>query len=281
LSKWGAKDGSSDPTVRAILHLINKADRLKRDESYRRLSKLVKLHDALKSGESMLDIYEFVDGYKTGNVVRKINYGKYKQEEAEMYSQINKLYGLPETNRKIPDDDTLVEYKSLFVKDSKYNYVEGDAKRGKKIPIRRAWNLQKNEWLSTHAERKYKSEYYAAYAGLSEKTLSAINAVRDQINQIKNRCKRDEAGHYLYDSLSPEDWKTLTGLYIQRRALSSPLRLDGTLKKEGTDEYDIYKELSELNESLYNKDKDYHDREAWWKARTEVRNKLISENTDQ
>jgi len=137
------------------------------------------LKDKLKPGESMRDIYEYNGDNATGNIVRALNYGKFKTAEKEAISKINKLYGLPEDNRHVPDDKTLVKYKSLFISDSRHNY---DPEKDNKITLRRAWNLQRNEWLSINAERKYISKYYDAYAGLSEETLDAMNNIRDAIN---------------------------------------------------------------------------------------------------
>lgn len=285
LMNLGAKDGSSDTTVRAIMYMINKANRAKDREVYKKAIELTKLTSQLKSGESIKDIYEYDDnGLTTGNIVRSLNYGKQKKAYKDAIKQINKLYGLPEDNVRIPDDNKEVVYKSLFDKKSKHNYKEDPVTHERipnKMSLRRAWNLQKNEWLSKNVERKYKSEYYDAYAGLSEETLEAINSVRDRINQIKAKAKQDDAGHYMFDTLSEEDWKILSGLYIERRSLSSFININGTLKVEGTPEYNIAKELQELNSQLYDKNREYHDKKAWALARNKVLQEAIKKHTDE
>lgn len=284
LMNMGAKDGSSDTTIRAIMYMINKANRAKEREVYGKAVYLTKLQSQLKRGESIKDIYEYDDnGLTTGNIVRSLNYGKQKKAYKEAIKQINKLYGLPEDNKRIPDDNTEVVYKSLFDKNSRHNYKE-DPNTGERIPnkmsLRRAWNLQKNEWLAKNVERKYKAEYYDAYAGLSEETLEAINNIRDRINQIKSKAKKDDAGHYLFETLSEEDWKMLNGLYIERRSLSSFININGTMKVEGTPEYNIAKELQELNNALYDKNREYHDKKAWAAARDKVLKDAIKKYTD-
>lgn len=273
LANLGAKDGSSDTTVRAIIHMINKANRLKSKAVYSKAIDLTNLQSQLKSGESIRDIYEYDDnGLTTGNIVRRLNYGKQKKAYNEALKQINKLYGLDETNRRIPDDTTEVTYKPLFNSHSKH--------KGEKMSMRKAWNCQRNEWLSQNVERKYNSEYYDAYAGLSEETLDAINNIRDRINQIKAKAKQDENGHYLFDSLSEDDWRILNGLYIERRAMSSFININGTLKVEGTPEWQVAKELQELNNALYkDKTRDYHDKQAWAAARDKVLKEAIAKNT--
>lgn len=273
LANLGAKDGSSDTTVRAIIHMINKANRLKSKAVYSKAIDLTNLQSQLKSGESIRDIYEYDDnGLTTGNIVRRLNYGKQKKAYNEALKQINKLYGLDETNRRIPDDTTEVTYKPLFNSHSKH--------KGEKMSMRKAWNCQRNEWLSQNVERKYNSEYYDAYAGLSEETLDAINNIRDRINQIKAKAKQDGNGHYLFDSLSEDDWRILNGLYIERRAMSSFININGTLKVEGTPEWQVAKELQELNNALYkDKTRDYHDKQAWAAARDKVLKEAIAKNT--
>jgi len=64
------------------------------------------LADALKPGESILDLYEVVDGKRTGFIVRPFNYGKYRNEYSEYMAELNKKFGLPEKNNMPPLDET-------------------------------------------------------------------------------------------------------------------------------------------------------------------------------
>lgn len=267
----GAKQNSRDITVRAIIRMINKANWQKEKARRARINELLKLKEKLAPGESMLDLYEKdSNGNFTSYLIRYLNYGEAYFKYKEFIKKINKLYNPENPNSSsAPDSDDIVEYHSFF--------NENHPDNGKKFTKRQAWNKHKNEYLSINYERKYVPEYYDAYSNLSEDTIQALSRIRDRINEIKLKAEKDEKGHYLFSSLSPEDWKTLQGLYIERKQLESFTNFDGTQKDPNSREYRIAQELQKLNETLYNKDQDYHDTEAW----LEARNKLKSELEEQ
>jgi len=92
----------------------------------------------------MLDLYELDDeGKTTQYLVRELNFGKFYKEYKNFIEELNEKFGLDKANRQSPDD----------------------------IELRRKWNLEKNKWLSEHAERRFIAKYYEAYAELSDMTL--------------------------------------------------------------------------------------------------------------
>ena len=241
---FGSADRAKDNGLRAIAYLTNKANREADSRTVSRATSLLKLKDALKPGESELDLYEVDDnGLTTGYMVRRVNYGlflkDYNEEIARINDYINKKYNLTltEDNRIAPD--------------------EPDA--------RREWNDMRNKWLGENSERKYKKEYYEAFSKLSELTKNRRNEIQRQIAAIKAECLGTD-GYYHYEDLTKSQWKTLQGLYIQKRILVSDYDANGNLKEEGTPDYIVAKELQQLQQDLYGDKQIFTDREAWQRA---------------
>lgn len=249
----GSKDGAQDPVIRSIVYLTNKAVRKSKEETVNVATKLLQLNDALRSGESALDLYELDrDGFTTQYLVRELNFGNFYKDFRDFIESLNDKYELPKGNRKSPEDP-------------------------KK---RKQWNIDKNKWLSQHAERRFMPEYYEAYAELSDDTLQQLNSIRGAISQLKEKAYDKDDKYYHYDRLSPEEWRRLQGLYIEKRLLGSDYTLYGDLKIEGTDAYRWAKEIQALNEKLYT-DKNQINRatDAWAKARNEFIQASIEKHT--
>ena len=233
---------SDNESLKALVHLVNKAnsdtDKLVHEKSI----ELLKLQEGLKSGESIQDLYERDGRYATGYLVRKYNYGKFYNDYNEFMTKLNISLGLDPKNRSIPDDDEL----------------------------RKQWQSKKNDWLAEHCERKFTKDYYDNFINLSKETREAYDILQNQIRLIKDKCIDPDTGFYHYEKLSKSDWDNLNDLQMQKRQLKSAWFSNGELKQEGTVEYKIYKELTELDKNLFGDRQVKMNKEAWINARTEV-----------
>lgn len=241
---FGSADRAKDNGLRAIAYLTNKANREADSRTVSRAVSLLKLKDALKQGESELDLYELDDeGLTTGYMVRKVNFGlflkDYNKEIQRINEYINNKYNLTldPDNRLAPDDPN----------------------------ARREWNDMRNKWLGDNSERKYKKEYYEAFSKLSEITRQRRNEIQRQISALKLEALGDD-GYYHYENLTTQQYKTLQGLYIQKRILVSDYDANGNLKQEGSPDYIVAKELQQLQQDLYGDAQVSTDREAWKRA---------------
>lgn len=241
---FGSADRAKDNGLRAIAYLTNKANREADSRTVSRATSLLKLKDALKDDESELDLYELDDdGLTTGYMIRKVNFGlflkDYNEEIRRINEHINNKYNLTldPDNRVAPDQqDARIE-----------------------------WNQMRNKWLGDNSERKYKKEYYEAFSKLSEITRTRRNEIQRQISALKAECLGDD-GYFHYERLSPSQWRSLQGLYIQKRILVSDYDANGNLKQEGTPDYIVAKELQQLQQDLYGDKQIYTDRKAWEEA---------------
>lgn len=239
---FGDASRSNNEELKALVYLVNKANNESDKLLNAKSTQLVKLQQALKKGESLQDLYEKDNGYATGYLVRKYNYGKFYNDYNEFMNKLNLSLGLDPKNRIIPDDEK----------------------------IRIQWQTKKNEWLDKHCDRKFTKEYYDNFIKLSQVTREAYDLIQNQIKVIKQKCYDEKTGYYDYDDLTKQEWDDLNDLYSQKRRLSSKYRADGSEKAEGDDDYTIYKELSQLRENLYSDNHAHVNREAWQKARNKI-----------
>lgn len=248
INMLGSKDGSKDPVLRTIVYLVNKAIRKSQEQTVPVVTNLIQLADKLRPGESALDLYELDEkGMTTQYLVRELNFGKFYNAYRDFLEDLNKKYELPAGNRKSPDDPSK----------------------------RKQWNIEKNEWLAKNAERRFKPEYYQAYAELSDDTLQQLNTIRGAISQLKKLAYDEKDGYYHYEKLSPQEWLRLQGLYIEKRLLGSDYTLYGDLKIEGSDQWRMAKEIQALNEKLYNDPTQIRRATDAWQRE---RNRIIQEN---
>lgn len=263
-SSWfrylGSTDRAKDEGLRAMTYMVNKALQTADRKTHKKSVQLLRLQDKLKSGESVLDLYELDSDWRTtGYLVRDLNFGKFFNDYNRFLSELNKKYDLPENNRLAPESEDETSY------------------RGKKVTVRQAWNMERNQWLNDHCERKFTKEYYDAYAKLSNATQERRQYISSKIAAIRQNALGDD-GFYHYERLTEKEWRTLQGLYIERRLDASDYTVTGVLKTPGTIPYQIAKELQELNKTLYSdKNQILMNTEAWAKARNAVKQKQASD----
>ena len=233
-----------DDSIRAIVHMVNKAINHADVDTNDRATDLLVLQENLKNGESLADLYEMDNENKTtGYLIRKLNYGKMHKEYDDFLTKLNIKYGLSPDNKLIPDDDE----------------------------IKQKWSHERNEWLGKHVHRKHLAAYYEAFSKLSSITNESYSLLQNQITSIRNKCLEND-GFYHYEKLSKDEWEQLGQLYSQKRQLSSDYYPSGELKVEGTVDYKIAKELQQLTKDLHgdSKRKISLAKDKWQTARRKI-----------
>lgn len=225
----GSVDKANDNGLRVLAHLVNDALHKSDRQTYEKSVDLLQLQKNLKLGESVKDLYEHDNnGITTGYIVRDLNFGQFEQDYNKFLEKLNKRiskkYGilLEPNNRRAPDNDE---------------------------ESRKEWLSLQNEWLDKHCERRFKKEYYDYYNQMSAVTRDARSKIQQQIDVIKSECLGDD-GFYHFERLTEESYSTLQQLYVQKRLLASDRDLNGNLKEEGSTEWQIAKELQELNKKI-------------------------------
>lgn len=261
----GSVDKARDNGLRVLSKLVNeslhKADR----DTYSKSIDLLKLQKNLKSGESTKDIFEYdSNGLTTGYIVRDLNFGQFENEYKYFLQGYNKKSFFGKTQHVEGLNEIISKKYGILLEPDNRLAPEHNEE------ARKEWLHLQNEWLDKHCERRFKKEYYEYYNELSNVTRNARSEIQSQIDVIKSECLRDD-GFYHFDELTDESYKTLQELYIQKRLLASDYDINGNLKEEGTTEWQIAKELQELNKKIkpsqYSVQKNY---EAWHNAREKI-----------
>ena len=154
-----------------------------------------------KLSKSQINRFYEVDekGKATGYLIRDLNYGRFKRDLHKFLSELDAKYGVDDKNISALDDDTLREYQK-----------------------------EKEEWLASHCERKFKPEYYKAYLELKPKTKERLESLNGEIGNIIVGVT-DEQGIHL-ERLTSAQWKSLDALYNLRRNLANVYHSNGELK---------------------------------------------------
>lgn len=139
------------------------------------------------------------DGKATGYLIRDLNYGQFKKDMHTFLSELDTKYGVVDGNISALDDDNL-----------------------------RAYQLEKEEWLAAHCERKFKPAYYKAYLELKPKTKERLESLNGEISSIIATVTDDKGIHL--EKLSNAQWKSLDALYNLRRNLANKYHANGVLK---------------------------------------------------
>ena len=161
---------------------------------------LIRDFEANVTKEQILLYYEKDSkGKPTGNLVRDLNYGQFNKDYSIFLKDLDSRYEVIDGDTSVLDDNRFQEYVT-----------------------------EKNKWLSTHCERKFKPEYYEAYNKLTQNTRTKMNDINSRISLIVQQYA-DEKGPHLED-MSARDWANLDKLYKLKKNLSNPYDLDGNMK---------------------------------------------------
>ena len=246
--KWaGSMDSSTNEAIRAMSHMINNALDVAHEKTLSKAVELIAAKQKLGIGESVDDLYETVNGVKTGYLVRNLNFGKFYQDYdaamVEINQAISKKYKiqLEDDNRMVPEEE--------------------DA--------RIEWNQLRNKWLNDHCHRKYNKRYYEAWAKVPQAAKDALDSYNSQINSILQKPGViDVDGHIRLDKLSDEEYDRYRQLQVEKRLLRSDRDIYGNLKQENDTPWIIAKALQQLQIDLYGEEQKEikKDKQAWLRA---------------
>lgn len=209
---------SSDEALRAIYK--NMVDS-KNEVSRTFLKKANDLKLIQRGTSNPTALYELdSNGKRTGYLVRKLNYGQFRNEQGKFMKELNNKYHI-EPGSFPTDSDALIAYRK-----------------------------EKNEWLSQHAERRFTPEYYDIYSNMSIDTEMARNELNTRIYKLLNKVT-DADGKVNREDLSYADWYELLNLYREKKALSSMFHTDGTIKSGIF--LDIANNLRDINKKIQDK----------------------------
>ena len=245
----GSADASSDYAVKSLSYIVSKAISSAEITTNNKVAKLQMLQHDLKFGESVRQLYELDDnGLPTGNLVRKLNYGKFKSDYNKFMENLNSKYST---------DEEPLDPSNRIPPKSKENRIK--------------WQTERNEWLGAHCHRRFNAEYYNKFAQLSDITKQRRDEIQIAINAIRSKVLLKDGSFYDYSALDPDSWQQLKVLYMQRRQLANIYDVTGELKQG--DDLIIAQELQELNKSLYDGNKAKRNTNKW----QTLRNKVIAE----
>lgn len=220
----GAADSSSSPVVRSLAYILGKAKDQAEHESLEAMSDIL---DAAK-GLTLSKIYEKTKSGFSGYLIRRLNYGQFYQDYDNEMIRIN---------RKIS---------------KKYHIVLSDDNRiaPQLEEARVEWHMLRNDWLDKHALRRYNKQYYDAWSKVPDIARQAVNSYNSEISAIVNNPAYVEDGIVRYEKMDDATWDRLQHLIILKKLLWSEYDLFGNKKEEGTEAYDIYKALHQLDADL-------------------------------
>lgn len=224
----GAADSSSSPIIRSLAYMLGKAKDQAEHES---LTAMDKVLDAAK-GLNLSKIYETTKGGLSGYLIRRLNYGQfYKDYDAKM-AEINKHIS-KKYNLSLSDDNRIAPQLQ---------------------EARVEWHSMRNDWLDQHALRKYNKRYYDAWSKVPDIARQAMNSYNSEISIILSNPAYMEDGIVRYEKIDDATWDRLQHLFILKKLLRSEYDIFGNKKEEGTEAYEIYKSLQQLDQDLYGVD---------------------------
>lgn len=188
----GSADASSDYAVKSLSYIVSKAISSAEITTNNKVAKLQMLQHDLKFGESVRQLYELDDnGLPTGNLVRKLNYGKFKSDYNKFMENLNSKYST---------DEEPLDPSNRIPPKSKENRIK--------------WQTERNEWLGAHCHRRFNAEYYNKFAQLSDITKQRRDEIQIAINAIRSKVLLKDGSFYDYSALDPDSWQQLKVLYM-------------------------------------------------------------------
>lgn len=257
----GVKEFSKSPITRMLHSLIFQEMQKQRRECEADANRLRTLKrnakkEALKHGSifSMLRTFdkiflESIDGEYTGNILDRVNRGKYLKAKDEWFDNV--LYGkgftyVTTSGEKITYKDNLEKMCRKALSDDSFE-LELDDKGEPLIPdhledIQKAWEYAKEEFYCNNTEREFVPQYYKKRVEmLSPAALKAHKQISSEINKILKLCMVDGKPHT--ELLTVSQMVQLKDAYKKQGLLSSHYDISGREKEPGTEAYRIMEEL--------------------------------------
>lgn len=242
---FGLSKSSKEP-LRALAKIVNDvksevAMEMEVGEFGNMFNELTSMWKKIKSKNKFATysrIMEKVDGKDTGFLISDLLYGKFRHDYKKFRAGLQVKYKLRNENDRPTD------------RAAYYAYMD-----------------EVNEWLSKHVERRFKPEYYKAKSKLSIEAREALEAVNDAISSfLKKNDLLDENGLPATEKMSQEQKKMYKDLKKAKTSLAMDRNPDGTPKLEGSEAWNIAKELAAFNEEI-SKNVKYKANQAAFKAK--------------
>lgn len=292
-AKMGVAEWSQSPIIRMMHHMIFDLNTENEDLVLKRKNELYaareKAKKALLKTGKITQFFSTFDkifleydenGNPTGNLLSKINKGKYYKKRAAFVDEL--IYGRNGIEDQIRDAIGNPNYE-LDV-DTNGNPVFPEDSRVTKIEI--DYLVKYNEFLCENTERKYTPQYYRQRLKIlcdlnddmsvkptsNTNALHAQNEIQSQIDDIITPCIIKGKPHTeLLDDVQLEQLQILEN---QRSLLSSPYDNYGNEKQVGTEEYDTYIRLKAWKDFLKSKNIVYAmDQETFEESLNKAKNK--------
>lgn len=200
-------------SARAISDINNEVQMFANDKA----QSLIRSFQKINKSDQLLYFEKDKDGKTTGYLVRDRRYGEFKNDLRNFSTQLDQKYGVVDGNYYVLNDNEF------------YNYLQ-----------------EKEEWLQSHCERRFKSEYYNLYSKLKSKTRLKLKSLNGEIQSLIESVT-DKQGVHL-EKMSDKNWNQLDKLYQIKRNLSNLYNFDGTLKVG--DDREIAEDLMQFYDEL-------------------------------
>lgn len=222
-------------------------------------------------------------GLPTGNLISKINRGKYYRDKENFIAEL--LFGkdgnggIEQEIRMFSVNGTL-PYKDFEIQLDKYTspiFPEDSSLDS----ICKKYYKEMEKWRCEHEDRQYTEKYYMERVdALSVKTLRALDSIQQRVGEIYSVCTIK--GVVRTDLLSAMQKEDLKKLRAQRAQLYNFYNEDGSLKPDGSDGKQIAEELAKWSLQIRGKIQYKIDQEAFDKAKSLAKNKqrFYDENTE-
>lgn len=206
----GGMKNTGDQALSIVAKMVNDIQNEIERQTINKAEEITKAFSSIKTSDWQKFYEKDSKGKKTGYLVRKRNYGQYYRD---YYAFMEELGEPP-----IDDREKLKE-----------------------------WRIKRNKWLSEHAERRYKPEYYDLFLNLSFAAQEARDSIQTEIGGILDKYLKSD-GTIRIEDIPDDEWNRLQSLYQEKRRLANRYNNDGT-KKSGID-LEIAEELKEINDKL-------------------------------
>lgn len=206
----------------------------------------------------------------TGNILTAVNEGKFYNDRSNFINDL--LYSKNGVENRLKDR-LGSDFELPIDTNGEPIFPEGQD------DIEKEYLHKLNEWTGKHAVRRYTTAYYDKQIEmLSSKTRRAQTAIQNKINEIIGACTID--GEIHTELLTSSQMSQLQKLYYEQQQLSNPFDRFGRKKEEGTDEYQIAKELTEWSKWRREHVKSKLDYEAYEKAKNNATDKDLFERNN-